>query len=131
MLRAMAWKKPSQTLVETFDAVVPGAPAERRQMFGYPAAFVNGNLFMSLFEESLVLRLDDGPRGALLAGGATQFEPMKGRPMKEYVVAPAALVADRAALKKWADKAFAYGKSLPPKAKKPAKRAAAKKKPAR
>ncbi len=122
----MAWKKSSAALVETFDAVVPGAPAERRQMFGYPAAFVNGNLFMSLFEEHVVLRLDEGPRQALLAAGGATFEPMKGRPMKEYVVAPAKLVGDRAALKKWADKALAYGESLPAKQKKPAKRKKAK-----
>jgi TfoX/Sxy family transcriptional regulator of competence genes len=127
MLRAMAWKKPSTQLIETFDAVLPGPPAERRLMFGFPAAFVNGNMFMGLHEERLVLRLDDGPRQALLAGGAKLFEPMKGRPMKEYVVAPAELVGDRKALAKWADKAFAYGQSLPPKAKKPAKKPAAKK----
>ena len=126
----MAWKKSSAALVETFDAVVPGAPAERRQMFGYPAAFVNGNLFMSLFEEHLVLRLDEGPRQALLASGGAPFEPMKGRPMKEYVIAPAKLVGDRAALRKWADKAFAYGQSLPSKAKKNAAKKPAAKKPA-
>lgn len=118
----MAWKKSPAELIATFDAVVPGAPAERRSMFGYPAAFANGNLFMSLFEDQLVLRLDEAPRQALVAAGGRTFEPMKGRPMKEYVVAPPALVGDRAALKKWADKAFAYGRSLPPKQKKPAKR---------
>ena len=121
MLRAMAWKKPSAALVETFDAVLPGPPAERRLMFGFPAGFVNGNMFMGLYEEQLLLRLDEGPRQALVAGGATPFEPMKGRPMREYVVAPAALVADRAALVKWVRQAFAYGRSLPPKPKKPAK----------
>ncbi len=124
----MAWKKSSAALVETFDAVVPGAPAERRQMFGYPAAFVNGNLFMSLFEEHVVLRLDEGPRQALLAAGGATFQPMKGPPMKENVDAPAKLVGDRATLEKWAQKALAYGRSLPPKAKKPAKKPAAKKK---
>lgn len=111
----MAWKKSPPQLIETFDAVRPAAPAERRLMFGYPAAFVNGNMFMSLFEDELVLRLDEAARQALLAAGGTPFEPMKGRPMKEYVSAPAELVGDRAALKKWADKAFAYGRSLPPK----------------
>jgi hypothetical protein len=87
MLRAMAWKKPSAELVAAFDAVLPGAPAERRLMFGFPAAFVNGNMFMGLFEESFILRLD----------------------------------GDRKALAKWAKTAFAYGRSLSPKAKKPSK----------
>lgn len=118
----MAWKKSPPALIETFDAVLPGAPAERRSMFGYPAAFVNGNLFMSLFEDELVLRLAEGPRQALLAAGGKTFEPMKGRPMKEYVAAPEELVGDRAALGKWAAKALAYGQSLPPKQKKPTKK---------
>jgi TfoX/Sxy family transcriptional regulator of competence genes len=118
MLRAMAWKKPSAELVAAFDAVLPGAPAERRLMFGFPAAFVNGNMFMGLFEESFILRLDDKPRAQLLDSGAKLFEPMKGRAMKQYVVAPEQIVADRKALAKWAKTAFAYGQSLPPKAKK-------------
>jgi TfoX/Sxy family transcriptional regulator of competence genes len=128
MLRAMSWKKPSPALIETFDAVLPGPPAERRLMFGFPAAFVNGNMFMGLHEERFILRLDDGPREALLASGAKTFEPMKGRPMKEYVVAPDKLVGDRASLAKWVGKALAYGESLPSKAKKPSKKPAAKKK---
>jgi TfoX/Sxy family transcriptional regulator of competence genes len=122
MLRAMAWKKPSAELVAAFDAALPGAPAERRLMFGFPAAFVNGNMFIGLFEESLILRLDDQLRARLLDGGGTLFEPMKGRAMKEYVVAPEKLVGDRKALATWARTAFAYGQSLPPKAKKPSKK---------
>ena len=53
---------------------------------------------------------------------------MKGRAMKEYVVAPDEIVGDRKALAKWAKSAFAHGQSLPPKAKKPAKKPAIKKK---
>jgi TfoX/Sxy family transcriptional regulator of competence genes len=128
MLRAMAWKRPSVELVAAFDAVLPAAPAERRLMFGFPAAFVNGNMFMGLFEESFILRLDDKPRAQLLDDGAKLFEPMKGRAMKEYVVAPERIVGDRKALAKWAKSAFAYGQSLPPKAKKPSKESPAKKK---
>jgi TfoX/Sxy family transcriptional regulator of competence genes len=118
MLRAMAWKKSSAELIAAFDAVLPPAPAERRLMFGFPAAFVNGNMFMGLFEESFILRLDDKPRAQLLDGGGKLFEPMKGRAMKEYVVAPEKMVGDRKALAKWAKAAFAYGQSLPPKKRK-------------
>ena len=126
MLRAMAWKKSSQGLIDRFDAVFPGAPAERRLMFGYPAGFVNGNMFMGLYQESLVQRLDDQARRELLDGGAKLFEPMKGRAMKEYVVAPAALLADHKALERRIRQALAFASALPPKAKKPAKRKAKK-----
>jgi len=118
----MQWKKSSPDLVELFDSVVPGEPAERRQMFGYPAVFLNGHLFMSLFQEDFVLRLPEEARAKMLKmRGARQFEPMPGRPMKEYVVAPASVVKNKAALRKWIGEALAHAQSLPPKTKKAAK----------
>jgi hypothetical protein len=42
----VAWKKSPPALVERFEAIVPAlSGAERRKMFGYPAAFVGGNMF--------------------------------------------------------------------------------------
>ena len=70
------WSKSPPALVEVFEAVFPGSPAVARQMFGYPAGFVNGNMFMGLHQENMVLRLPDGPRAELLAiEGAATFEP--------------------------------------------------------
>jgi TfoX/Sxy family transcriptional regulator of competence genes len=111
------WKKSPPELVEVFEASFPGPPAVARQMFGYRAAFVNGNLFMSLFEDRMVLRLPDGPRAELLAmEGAATFEPMAGRPMKEYVLVPASVLAASEALEAWVATALTYGGSLPAKA---------------
>src|SRR5438046_4701621 len=42
---AMAWRKSPPELIATFERVVPAGGAERRLMFGYPAAFVNGKMF--------------------------------------------------------------------------------------
>lgn len=119
------WTKSPAGLVAAFEAALPSPPALSRPMFGYPAGFVNGHLFMSLFQDFMVLRLPDGPRAELLAmEGAHVFEPMAGRPMKEYVAVPPALVSDPAALEPWVAQALAYAGSLPPKAKKaPAKKA--------
>jgi len=65
----------------------------------------------------MVLRLPEGPRAELLGmEGATTFEPMAGRPMKEYVVVPATLLAAPEDLEPWVAKALAHGASLPPKA---------------
>lgn len=79
-------------------------------MFGYPAGFVNGNLFMSLFEDQLILRLPKDTRTELLKrNGAKQFEPVKGRPMKEYVCVPKSMLKDRKELGSWIAKAREYG----------------------
>jgi TfoX/Sxy family transcriptional regulator of competence genes len=116
------WTKSPPELVEVFEAVFPGPPAVARQMFGYPAGFVNGNMFMGLHQHNMVLRLPDGPRAELLAmEGAATFEPMAGRPMKEYVVVPATLLAAPETLETWVAKALAHGASLPAKAAKAAK----------
>ena len=116
----MDFKKSPPELVAKFDKLAPGPPAQKRQMFGYPACFVNGNLFMSLFADRMVLRLPDADREALLKlKGAEQFEPMPGRPMKEYVMVPPSLVSSPRKLEPWIAKSLAYGASLRPKAKKP------------
>jgi TfoX/Sxy family transcriptional regulator of competence genes len=123
----MKMPKSPPELIDVFASVLPGPPATGRKMFGYPAGFVNGNLFMSLFGDQMILRLPDGARQELLKqSGAKPFEPMKGRPMKEYVSVPKSMLKDSKELDSWISRAFEYGASLKPKTKnmgKPAKKA--------
>ena len=109
-------KSPSQ-LVERFGAVLDRFPdVERRKMFGYPAAFVGGNMVTGLHGRNWVIRLPDAQREALLRlDGAKPFEPMPGRPMKGYAVVPPSIVADDRAIAPWLERAFAHGRSMPPK----------------
>ncbi len=121
---ATKWRKSPETLVATFGEVVPDDPrVERRQMFGYPCAFVNGNMFMGLHQENLLVRLPDAERAALLDEGGAVFEPLPGRPMREYVTLPAGLLAVPAAIRPWAERALDYAAALPPKAAKGAAKA--------
>jgi len=113
----MKWKKSSEELVERFYAALPDdVRVERRKMFGYPCAFVNGNMFTGLHEERMIVRLPEEAREKLLARkGAAPFEAL-GRVMREYVVLPSATkAAERAA---WVQQAFGYAAALPPKKKK-------------
>ena len=110
----MKWKRSSPELVELFSSVVP-EPAEPRKMFGYPAAFANGNLFMALHEENFILRLPEQEISKMK--GARPFEPVPGRKMKEYVVAPKSVVKNRTTLRKWVNRSLEYVLSLPAKAK--------------
>jgi TfoX/Sxy family transcriptional regulator of competence genes len=114
------WRKSPDELAAIFRAALPSGPGvERRQMFGYPAAFVNGNLATGLHQDQVIVRLPAAERKVLLAKkGARTFEPMPGRPMVEYVVVPPNLVAKSDALAGWIRKAVAYSRSLPHKAKK-------------
>lgn len=113
------WKKSPPELVERFDASLPSHEGvERRQMFGYPAAFVNGNLFCGLFQDRVVARLG-APEAAKLAAEkkAESFAPMPGRTMKEYVLVPPEDARTVARLKPWLVKALAFGLTVKPKAK--------------
>jgi hypothetical protein len=108
-------KSPPQ-LVDRFAALAEGIPdGRRRQMFGYPAVTINGHLCFSLHADSAILRLseadqaDFGARHPLRA-----FEPMPGRPMREYVVLPDDLLAD-GAVAGWIERSAAYVRGLPPK----------------
>ena len=111
------FEKSPPALVERFAAVLEGYPDVRqRQMFGYPAAFIGGNMVTSLFHDHWVIRLPDADRMELLAiDGSGPFAPMPGREMKGYAIVPPSIVADDAAIDGWLARAFAHGRSLPPK----------------
>ena len=115
-------------MVDLFESVKPGPPAETRKMFGYPAAFINRNMFMGLFQDQMMLRLSDSDRAQFMkSDGAKVFEPMPGRPMREYVTIPPSVLNNRAKLASWISKSLKYAESLPTKA---AKAKSAKAKPA-
>jgi TfoX/Sxy family transcriptional regulator of competence genes len=111
------WKPAPQELVSTFErAAATLSGAEVRKMFGYPAAFLNGNMFTGLHEDHLIVRLSEQDRTALLREkGARIFEPMPGRPMREYVVVPELILASPPKLREWLNRAQAYARTLPAK----------------
>jgi TfoX/Sxy family transcriptional regulator of competence genes len=121
----MNWRKAPELLKQTFDAALPPDEAvQRKQMFGYPAAFVNGNMFAGVHQEDVVVRLPAERRSEAIASGARQFEPMPGRPMREYVVIPAAHAADSGRLSTWLDEAFRFVAAMPVREPKPRRKKA-------
>lgn len=112
------FRKSPPELVARFDelATLVGE-ADRKQMFGYPSCVLRGNMFMALHEDSLILRLAAPDRADFLSRyQATLFEPMPGRPMKEYVVVPPA-VTGSGEVDDWVRRSLAYAEQLPPKKK--------------
>jgi TfoX/Sxy family transcriptional regulator of competence genes len=117
----MAWKKSPPELVAAFERLTAGYAVERRSMFGYPAAFVKGNV-RRLHEDRLVMRADDDAIADAKRRGATDFEPMAGRPMKGWMAVPGKLVANEALVRGWLDGAYRHISAMPAKKKKAAKR---------
>lgn len=119
MEQPMAWTKSPQSLIDLFDKSVPsGDGISLRKMFGYPAAFANGNLFIGLHQNDFVMKLSEQDRARFIAEfGERSFEPIKGRPMREYVRLPEALLADARKRAAWIRRSLRYAETVAPKAK--------------
>lgn len=116
--------KPTPAAVTAFDTAFPtDERAVRKKMFGMPAGFVNGNMFLGVWANGVVLRLDDAGRSELSRlAGVGPFEPMEGRPWKDYVLADVGTcpAEDLAA---WARRALEHTAQMPAKVPKPRKKA--------
>jgi TfoX/Sxy family transcriptional regulator of competence genes len=108
--------RPTQETKDYFASIVPDHPAVNiRPMFGQLSAFVNGNMFMGIFGEDILVRLPEEDREKVLGAGGRIFEPMKGRPMREYVVLPDAWRNDPKQVREWAARSLDHADELPPK----------------
>jgi hypothetical protein len=76
-------------------------------------------MFMGIFGQDLLPRLPEQDREAVIAAGGAVFEPMAGRPMREYVVLPSAWRSKRATLRKWVGRSLDHVEQMPPKAQQP------------
>ena len=116
------WKKSPPALIDAFAAALAALPqAERRQMFGYPCAFVNGHMAVGLHEDRLIARVpNEADRRPCV---------ILGRRMKSY----AAIELDEAlapqAMALWVGRAVEFTATMAPKPPKPIK-PASKSKPA-
>ncbi len=116
------FEKSPPELVERFSGVLDraGPDATRRPMFGYPCAWVGGNMATGLFASSWWVRLEPGRLAAVLASGEGRtFEVMPGRAMKGYAALPDEVIADDAQIDAWVREAIDYTATLPSKVPKP------------
>ena len=116
--------KPSADAGARLTALVGDDPrVEIRKVFGDPAGFVNGNLCVGTFGSQLFVRLSeaDVPKASRLAG-ARPFEPMAGRPMRQYIVLPDSILDSPMLISNWLERSIAYVTTLPAKPSGPRRR---------
>lgn len=117
------WRKPEPEMVDRFYEAAAGIEGlDIRKMFGFPAGFIGGNMAVGLHQETLIVRLPEDDRRERLDSGWQLFEPMPGRPMREYLALPDAVAADPTEARRWMERAADYVRTLPPKAPKPKRR---------
>jgi hypothetical protein len=74
------------------DLAARNPDVQAGKMFGMPVVKRGGKATFGVWQESLVFKLTDeaARERALALEGAERFDPMGGRPMKEWVVVPQA-----------------------------------------
>ena len=116
----MDWKKAPEELVQFLSQKMENVNCDYRKMFGYPAYFINGNMFAGIHGEKLFLRLSESDVEEIMNAhlNVTCFEPMPGRAMTGYVVLPKPIYSDEKLFDKWLEKSVKYVSTLPSKQKK-------------
>ena len=72
------------------DELAATSPSQRGAMFGMPCLKQGGKAFAGYYKGAMVFKLGGASHTRALAlNGAHLFDPMGGRPMKEWVVVPA------------------------------------------
>ena len=115
----MKLPKSSERVEQIFDKIVSGMDGiQLRKTFGYPSAYVNGNMFAGVHGEQIVMKVTDAVREELLASGKAKiFSPMPGRTMKQYAAFSGGLLDNTKLLKDSVEQALKYTSSLPKKSK--------------
>jgi len=104
--------KVPQELKDRFEELAEVVPeADRKLVFGGPAALVGGNMFFGAHATGVFVKLPDDEAAELMGEGGRPFEPMPGRSMGGFVVLPDGDVTD------WVRRSYEYAKTLPPKKK--------------
>lgn len=120
----MKWVQAPEELKELLEAAMKDTVCEKRPMFGYPAYFINKNMFIGLFQDKVFARLSDKQLDSLLSKfpSISNLEPMPGRSMKNYYTLPKELYSDSRTFKNLIRVSADYTRSLAPKQKKSMKK---------
>lgn len=125
MTMAEKWPAMDKALEERMDTLMSAMPVRRKKMFGTSAWFMESNdqMFAGVWGDGVTIRLGvDETRTLVESGEAGRFDPMGGRPMKEYVSVDGEKIAEDAELLEWLERGAGYASTLAAKVKKPRKK---------
>ena len=120
----MKWVKAPEELKVLLEGAMKDTDCEKRPMFGYPAFFINNNMFMGLFQDKVFARLSDDYLASLLKKfpSLSHLATMPGRVSKTYYSLPKELYTDPRTFRKVIQISAEYARSLAPKVRKPRKK---------
>jgi TfoX/Sxy family transcriptional regulator of competence genes len=110
----MSMPKPDAESKTFFASVIPVDPRITiKPMFGNIGSFINGNMFSGLFGNKIFVRLPENERILLLEEGASEFSPMPGRAMKEYVTIPEQWRQEPDKIREWIERSLSWVGEMP------------------
>jgi len=119
------WVVKDEALIERVAGLLSVAPVHSKKMFGTTAWFLDSNntMFAGAWGEGIMVRVG-GKRTIRLinSGEAEPFDPMDGKPMREYVLLSSERIAEDDVLLTWLEEASEFAGSLPPKKKRTSKK---------
>ena len=94
--------------------LLSGMRCEKKHMFGAPVFFAEKAMFAGVFGDDIFIRLDEAERTRFLKENKDSkiFEPVIGRAMKEYVIAPHSLLKNKPAMRGWLTFSMEYASRL-------------------
>ena len=121
MSMADKWPKMDRELEERIDGLAGMLPVRRKKMFGTSSWFMESNdqMMAGVWGDGVMVRVGQERATELVSSGnAEQFDPMGGRPMREYVYLGPQVIAEDDDLVDWLEQAAGFASSLAPKQKK-------------
>ena len=114
------WATRDEALIERVDGLLSIAPVHRKNMFGTSAWFLESNdmMFAGAWGEGVMVRIGEQRTSSLIKSGeAEPFDPMGGKPMREYVYVylNREQIAEHGELLDWLDEESEFSGYLPPK----------------
>jgi TfoX/Sxy family transcriptional regulator of competence genes len=115
---AAEFPKTDQGLVERIDGLMASRPVRKKKMFGTASWFLESNdqMFAGVWGDGIMVRIGESEVGRIVkAGEASLFDPMGGRPMKEYVLLEAEAIVEDDGLLSWLERGAKFTTTLAPK----------------
>ena len=111
------WRKPNPELMELLATLLEPYNCVSKRMFGSVSYFINNNMFTGVHEDIIFVRLSEEDREKIKKEHPeiSNFEPLEGRKMREYMVLDEDIYRDIPTLEKWLEKGVNFVSSLPPK----------------
>lgn len=115
------WPEMDKELEERIDGLAAALPVRRKKMFGTSSWFMDSNdqMMAGVWGDGVMVRVGEKEAKSLIESGIVEaFDPMGGRPMREYIYLDAEKITEDSDLTEWLERGAGFASTLAVKKKK-------------